>query len=486
MKVIAITRVSTEEQKDANNSLPAQIARVERYCAVKGLPVPKMYSFDESAYSGKRRLFAEIVAEIEAEKDKVALCVDKIDRLTRDVFDPNVRKLDDLRKDGKLEMHFISDNVVLHKDSPATDLFRFTMGTSLAKYFSDSISDNTKRGLEGKLMRGELPGKAPVGYKNAKKEDGTSDVVVDPYWSKIVVQVYTWYYSGAYSMNQVRDKLKTEHKVKWSKGYLDQVLKNEFYVGVMVRNTKRYKHRYQTILDREMWDKVQEMKSGRNRCHVKLKGLKDTQYRGLIHCADCGRSVTNEKHKGHTYYHCTEYDGKHGAKFIREEDITKQLAEVVTKFKFPEDKLEEILTILKTNHEAKSNFYDAQYKKLTADHMMYENRLKQIYLDKIDGRITESQYNEMFNEFRGEQQIVDNLLGKLKQADDTYYLTINYLGDLAKRADELFASSIPEEKHRLLALTLSNLKLNGRKIEYIVRKPFDQVVACNVSQSWGG
>lgn len=287
-------------------------------------------------------------------------------------------------------------------------------------------------------------------------------------------------------MNQVRDKLKNEHKVKWSKGYLDQVLKNEFYVGVMVRNAKRYKHRYQWILDREMWDQVQDMKAGRNRCHVKLKGLKDTQYRGLIHCADCGRSVTNEKHKGHTYYHCTEYDGKHGAKFIREEDITKQLAEVVTKFKFPEDKLEEILTVLKTNHEAKSNFYDAQYKKLTADHMMYENRLKQIYLDKIDGRITESQYNEMFNEFRGEQQVVDNLLGKLKQADDTYYLTINYLGDLAKRADELFASSIPEEKHRLLALTLSNLKLRGKKIEYIVRKPFDVVVSAHDCLSWGG
>ncbi len=101
-------------------------------------------------------------------------------------------------------------------------------------------------------------------------------------------------------------------------------------------------------------------------------------------------------------------------------------------------------------------------------------------------RITETQYNEMFNEFRVERQIVDNQIAKLTQADDTYYLTVNYLGDLARRADELFASSIPEEKHRLLALTLSNLKLSGKKIEYIVRKPFDIVVECNSSLSWGG
>lgn len=92
----------------------------------------------------------------------------------------------------------------------------------------------------------------------------------------------------------------------------------------------------------------------------------------------------------------------------------------------------------------------------------------------------------MFNEFQGERQVVDNQIAKLTQADDTYYLTVNYLGDLARRADELFASSIPEEKHRIIALTLSNLTLSGKKVEYIVRKPFDLLVACNSSLSWGG
>ncbi len=31
MKVIIIARVSTEEQKEANNSLPAQMARMKKY-----------------------------------------------------------------------------------------------------------------------------------------------------------------------------------------------------------------------------------------------------------------------------------------------------------------------------------------------------------------------------------------------------------------------------------------------------------------------
>lgn len=54
MKAIIIARVSTEEQKDAGNSLPAQIARLESYCERKGFEIIKKFSFDESAYKNDR------------------------------------------------------------------------------------------------------------------------------------------------------------------------------------------------------------------------------------------------------------------------------------------------------------------------------------------------------------------------------------------------------------------------------------------------
>ncbi len=50
MKAILIARVSTEEQKEAGNSLPAQVARLEKYCQVKDFPIIKSFSFDESGY----------------------------------------------------------------------------------------------------------------------------------------------------------------------------------------------------------------------------------------------------------------------------------------------------------------------------------------------------------------------------------------------------------------------------------------------------
>lgn len=54
MKAILIARVSTEEQKEAGNSLPAQINRLEQYCRNKGFTVLRSCSFDESAYSSSQ------------------------------------------------------------------------------------------------------------------------------------------------------------------------------------------------------------------------------------------------------------------------------------------------------------------------------------------------------------------------------------------------------------------------------------------------
>jgi DNA invertase Pin-like site-specific DNA recombinase len=55
MKAILIARVSTEEQREAGNSLPAQLARLERYCQNKGYEVAPYYALSQS-FEGQARL----------------------------------------------------------------------------------------------------------------------------------------------------------------------------------------------------------------------------------------------------------------------------------------------------------------------------------------------------------------------------------------------------------------------------------------------
>jgi DNA invertase Pin-like site-specific DNA recombinase len=65
MKAINVSRVSTEEQKEAGNSLPAQIERIDVYCNKKSFTITKWFSFDESAYKEKRDEFDKLLEYVE-------------------------------------------------------------------------------------------------------------------------------------------------------------------------------------------------------------------------------------------------------------------------------------------------------------------------------------------------------------------------------------------------------------------------------------
>src|ERR1700722_12503370 len=178
MNAILIARVSTEEQREAGNSLPAQIARLERYCLTKGFEIMQVCSFDESAYSNDRSEFDRIIDFILSQTEKVAVCCDKVDRLSRNVFDKRIPVLYEKALDDEIDLHFVSDGQVITSRISATEKFQFGISLGLAKYYSDAISDNVKRAMEQKLRKGEWPGKAPFGYKNITI-NGKNDIVVD-------------------------------------------------------------------------------------------------------------------------------------------------------------------------------------------------------------------------------------------------------------------------------------------------------------------
>ena len=69
-------------------------------------------------------------------------------------------------------------------------------------------------------------------------------------------------------------------------------------------------------------------------------------------------------------------------------------------------------------------------------------------------------------------------------ADEEYYLTAQYLVQIASRAKELFAGSEPEEKRLLLNMTLQNLRLDGKIVLYDWIKPFDKIAFYASRPSW--
>ena len=483
MKAILIARVSTEEQKEAGNSLPAQINRLEKYCRNKGLEIIKEFSFDESAYTTERGEFDRIIDFVLSQTEKVAVCCDKVDRLSRNVFDKRISVLYEKALNDEVELHFISDGQIINSRISAAEKFQFNISLGLAKYYSDAISDNVKRATEQKLRKGEWPGKAPYGYKNITLPNNQTDIVVDDGLACIVQKAFELYATGSYSMDLLCSKIKEDCHVDWAKGFLDKVLKNPFYYGVMVWKNKEYAHQYPALITKLLFDQVQQIKDGFNKKPFKYAG-QPYIYRGLLRCAQCGLAITPEKHKGHVYYHCTQYNGKHGAKWLREEEITEQIGQVFKRMQVPPEILSQIVDTLSEVHQNKMDFQTKQFDELTKQHKTVIKMMDNLYMDKLRGCITESEYDKYYQSLRCQRDDLDLKVSQLEEADENYFITAKYVLELINRAYELFIGSEVEEKRQLIRLVLSNLSIDDGNVVYIVQKPFDLIINCADDQLW--
>lgn len=485
MKAILIARVSTEEQREAGNSLPAQVARLEKYCQNKKFTIIKTCSFDESAYTNNREEFDKIIDFILNQDEKIAVCCDKVDRLSRNMFDKRVSQLYNNALDDKIELHFVSDGQIITSKISATEKFQFSISLGLARYYSDAISDNVKRAQEQMLRNGTWLAKAPFGYKNIKHADGTTDIIVEEEKAQLLKKIFELYATGAYSMDLVRAKIQQDYNVKWAKGYLSKTLANPFFYGVMLAKGQEYPHRYPAIISKELFDKVQTVRQTFHKQPIKYAG-KPSIYRGLIRCGDCGLTITPEKHKGIIYYHCTQYKGKHNAAWFREDTITKFLQDFFKKFQMPEDIAAQTVDTLEKLDQDKVKFHEAQLTKLTTEHKTVTKMLDNLYLDKLKGRITDSDHDRFYTNLKEELDNINGSMQRLQEAENNYYVTTKYLIDFAFRAHDFFTSSEVEEKRLVIKLALSNFYISGENIFAEAKKPFNLIIKCSEGFLWRG
>ena len=129
-KAYLLCRVSSKDQED-NYSLKAQEDRLIDYCDRMELQIVNVYKIVESSTRGGRPKFTEMLNAIKKEKEPIALVCDKVDRLQRSFKEVPI--LEQLRKDGKIELHFRSDNKVLGRNSSSTDVMHYNFLVMMAQ-----------------------------------------------------------------------------------------------------------------------------------------------------------------------------------------------------------------------------------------------------------------------------------------------------------------------------------------------------------------
>jgi site-specific DNA recombinase len=488
LKAIILARVSTEDQITEGHSIPAQLEKARQYILLKGFQLKSEYQFDESSLKDKRTKFDQVIEEIRKSTEKIALIVETVDRLQRG-FKESVL-LDDFRRQGKLEIHFIRENLVVRSESNSSEIQRWDLAVFLAKSYVLQISDNVKRSIEQKLRNGELPTLCPFGYVNSRSVDDKSLIEPHPYKSQIIKKIFEWYASGNYSMSTIVTKVKEDFHIKIQKSRINAILNNPFYYGEIDWKGKLYPHKYTPLISRELYIMAENVRLGFNKQPYKLISKIGVLYQGLIRCGHCGCSYTPERKlkksgRQYVYYRCTGFKGKCESKWLREEELTEQIAEYFEKIRIPDYVAEKISNMLKSSHTGKKEFYEDVSKELKEQFEKLEKRIEKAYEDKLDGTITNEFYRKKEQEYRREQSNITLKLNNLQKADVQYYITANYLLEVARRAPEIFKSSKPEVKRQLIKLVLSNPVVNDGTLCATIRKPFSYFAEGLSRSIWG-
>ncbi len=496
MKAIILARVSTEEQKEAGNSLPAQQDRLRSYIDHKPqLALDKEYIFDESAYKEHRKEFDNVVAYIVSQKEVVAFCCDKVDRLTRD-FLVGLPTLEKLRRDGKIELHFPSDNLILHKDSPATDLFHFNIAVSLAQYYSNSISDNVKRAYERMRREGTYPSKPPLGYIRTTDAHDKKTIVPDPEKAHIIVKIFEMYSTGNYSLETLRQEvikmgLKSSGGLIPPRSGIENIINDTFYYGIaQSEKYPPYPHKYDCLITKELYDKCQAVKDKKRTNRPKFLS-KDFIFKGLVTCKNCGCLMTPEMHKKPSglvfvYYSCTNAKGICKRSYVSETTLLKPVYDVFGRFeKITEQDQNYLVEQLRKTTEAEVSFHKTQVVRIRAEHdrlRQKDDNLLEAFLDKS---ITKDVYDKKHQEYHDKMQSLNLELEEHDKGNHDYKTTVATVFSIARRAKEIFESSEPSEKRAFLNYLLQNPTVQEKNLEFTIRSPFNLILDWADSPSRG-
>lgn len=458
MKVAIYCRLSEEDrdkkfETDDSNSIQNQKTMLLQYAMEQGWELYNVYSDDDYTGSDRRRPeFNRLLKDAELHRFDIVLCKTQ-SRFTREL------ELVEKYIHGLFPIwgiRFIS--IVDNADTANKGNKKSRQINGLVnEWYLEDMSENIRSVLTNRRVNGfHIGAFAPYGYKKDPEQKG--HLIIDEEAAAVVREVFTLFSQGhgktsiARMLNDRGVPNPTEYKRRqglryqqpkrknstlWKYFAISNMLVNEVYIGNMIQGktgsvsykTKQCKPRpksewytventHEPIIDRDLWNKVQALIAQRAKPF-------DTGNIGLFarkaRCANCGYTMLSSKtapQRGSQHY--LQCSNRHVAKdacigsFISVDRLEKMVIAEIKKLAaeyLDRDELEQKIEFCDT--------LKGQKKRLTADLHAYERKaaeyskgIRELYLDKVKGLLSENDYVEMSRDFVSERDRLERVIAE--------------------------------------------------------------------------
>ncbi len=365
------------------------------------------------------------------------------------------------------------------------------MGVVMAQSYTDSLSDNVKRSVRHKINKGEWSGPAPLGYLNSTDEQtGQKTIIPDTERAFLIKRLFSDYASEAYSQADLIRRAK-EWGLTGKKGKpvspqtFNGILRNPFYYGMMLVKGELHPHIYEPLISKELFDKCQAIRTGRHPAPVVTNTKHEFLFRGMLKCAVSGRIVSCDlKKKKHIYLICRKPDDASKKLFINEKEVLEQIRAVFASIQIPEVVMDSIMPHLRTLHESEKDFHHQSIKTLHKESEQISQKLDDLLDLLMDKSITKDAYDRKYAQLCNRRLEINEQLERHHTGNEQFKTALSSLIAIASKALDLFDRSNTDEKRQLIGYMFSNLELEGAKLRFTLRKPFNFFVDLASYKEW--
>ena len=478
-KYILYARKSTDVEDKQVLSIEAQLVELRAYARNENLQIIDELIEKQSAKVPGRPVFSSMLKRIEAGEANGIIAWHP-DRLARNSIDGGqiIYLLDQTRLNSLKFPSFWFENTSQGK-------FMLSIAFGQSKYYVDNLSENTKRGLRQKVRRGEMPGRAPLGYINDVR---TKTVIVDKRRSPFVIEAFELYVKGQSRLQDIADFLsdkgvKTKGSKPLKKDQITKMLTNPFYYGHFRYAGEVFEGKHTPIISKKLFDDVQKVIDRRK--HKRTTKHNDPKpLCGLLRCGSCNMMITGENqikrqkngnvHR-YAYYHCTK-KRKNTPRclepHVRQELLDEQLSEMLQEYAMPmawADKLREFIDKDINDQQARSQSQTADLQTSITQLSAKLQRLLDSYLDQDIDRET---YTNKKSEIMSQKKGFEEKLSKLTLGQNLWLEPMKKWLETAVSICKIASSDNLEAKKSLcLEIFGSNLILKNKKARMRVLEP---------------
>lgn len=461
MKYFIYCRKSSEEDTRQTQSLDTQQRMLVEYASKHKLQVVDIIKESKSAKDDHNRpLFTQMLQRVQnGEAD--AILVVHTDRLARNFIDAGfIIKL--------IESKVLTEvRTLTSVFNSVPSLMYMGFDFVFASHYSRDLSVKVKAGNESKLLKGEYPGLAPIGYMNVQPGKG---IVPDPIRAPFITQSFELFATGDHSVKSLAKHLfeagfRTRTGKRKSPSSIHRILTNPEYYGMIRRKEKLYAGKHMPLISKDVFDTVQAILENRSR--PKRQNHTFT-FRDFVTCDVCGCNVTAGVTKGkYIYYRCTNGKGacSQHKKYWNEQHVSDQFALFFDDFTLDPIKANTSFEMYKKSFKSKTVTNSQNKTALKQQLDSLERKITKLEDMLLADRITPERYDNRKLDIENEiAQITVLLKQKFSSDSENTLELVEKIKNQAIKLSEIYNEGDDEVKRDLLKSVLWNSTLKDGKI----------------------